>query len=95
MDISIVIPLYNEAESLPELHSWIKTVMDQHKLTYEVIFVDDGSKDNPSGRGGRRPTASAYRARSEPDRASCPDHPDHARSGIQLHSSGASGPPAP
>ena len=46
MDISIVIPLYNEAESLPELHSWIKSVMDQHKLSYEVIFVDDGSKDN-------------------------------------------------
>ena len=46
MNISIVIPLYNEAESLPELHSWIKTVMDQQKLSYEVIFVDDGSKDN-------------------------------------------------
>lgn len=46
MNISIVIPLFNEAESLPELHSWIKTVMDKHQFTYEIIFVDDGSKDN-------------------------------------------------
>ena len=45
MNISIVIPLYNEAESLPELHSWIKTVMDHNKLSYEIVFVDDGSKD--------------------------------------------------
>ena len=45
MDISIVIPLLNEAESLPELHAWIKHVMDEHKLSYEVIFIDDGSTD--------------------------------------------------
>jgi glycosyltransferase involved in cell wall biosynthesis len=45
VDISIVIPLLNEAESLPELHAWIKRVMDEHKLTYEVIFIDDGSTD--------------------------------------------------
>lgn len=45
MNISIVIPLYNEAESLPELHSWIKTVMDHNMLSYEIVFVDDGSKD--------------------------------------------------
>ena len=45
MDISIVVPLYNEEESLPELHAWIKRVMDAHGLTYEVIFVDDGSTD--------------------------------------------------
>ena len=45
MDISIVIPLLNEAESLPELHVWIKRVMDEHKLSYEVIFIDDGSTD--------------------------------------------------
>ena len=45
MDISIVIPLLNEAESLPELHAWIKRVMDEHKLSYEVIFIDDGSTD--------------------------------------------------
>ena len=46
MDISIVIPLLNEAESLPELHAWIKKVMDEEGFTYEVLFIDDGSKDN-------------------------------------------------
>lgn len=46
MDISVVIPLYNEAESLPELFSWIERVMDEHHFTYEVIFVDDGSTDD-------------------------------------------------
>lgn len=46
MDISIVVPLYNEAESLPVLFDWIKRVMDEHKFTYEVIFVNDGSTDN-------------------------------------------------
>lgn len=45
MDISVVIPLYNEKESLPELHAWIKRVIDGINLTYEVIFVDDGSND--------------------------------------------------
>ncbi len=45
MDISIVIPLYNEDESLPELHDWIKRVMDANNFSYEVIFVDDGSTD--------------------------------------------------
>ena len=45
-NISIVIPLYNEAESLPELHSWIKTVMEKNNLTYEVWFINDGSSDN-------------------------------------------------
>ena len=45
MDISIVIPLLNEAESLPELYAWIKRVMDEHKYSYEVIFIDDGSTD--------------------------------------------------
>ncbi|MGB4958104.1 MAG: glycosyltransferase family 2 protein [Saprospiraceae bacterium] len=45
MDISLVIPLYNEAESLPELHDWIIRVMVQHNFDYEIIFVDDGSKD--------------------------------------------------
>ena len=45
MDISVVVPLYNEAESLPELHAWIKRVMQQHGFTYEVIFVNDGSTD--------------------------------------------------
>jgi glycosyltransferase involved in cell wall biosynthesis len=46
MDISLVIPLLNEAESLPELSAWIEKVMDEHHYTYEVIFVDDGSTDN-------------------------------------------------
>lgn len=45
LDLSIVIPLFNEDESLPELHTWIKRVANQHNLSYEVIFVDDGSKD--------------------------------------------------
>jgi glycosyltransferase involved in cell wall biosynthesis len=46
MNISIVIPLFNEDESLPELSAWIKRVMDTHQFTYEVIMVDDGSTDN-------------------------------------------------
>ncbi|MFB0946349.1 MAG: glycosyltransferase family 2 protein [Spirosomataceae bacterium] len=46
IQISVVIPLYNEDESLPELHAWIKRVMDEHHYTYEVLFIDDGSKDN-------------------------------------------------
>lgn len=46
MDISIVIPLLDEEESLPELFTWIETVMTKHGFSYEVIFVDDGSRDN-------------------------------------------------
>ena len=45
MDISVVVPLYNEEESLPELFAWIKRVMEAHQFTYEVIFVNDGSSD--------------------------------------------------
>lgn len=45
MDISVVIPLYNEDESLPELHAWIERVMNENGFTYEVIFVNDGSTD--------------------------------------------------
>ena len=45
MDISIVIPLYNEKESLTELHAWIKRVTEREHMTYEMIFVDDGSND--------------------------------------------------
>ncbi len=45
MDISIVIPLLNEEESLPELMGWIKKVMDENHFSYEVMFIDDGSKD--------------------------------------------------
>ena len=45
MDISVVIPLYNEADSLKELFLWIKRVMDNHRFSYEVIFINDGSTD--------------------------------------------------
>jgi glycosyltransferase involved in cell wall biosynthesis len=45
MDISVVIPLLNEVESLPELTSWISRVMQEHNFTYEVLLVDDGSRD--------------------------------------------------
>lgn len=45
MDISVIVPLYNEAESLPELAAWIARVMAENRFTYEVIFVDDGSTD--------------------------------------------------
>lgn len=44
-DISVVVPLYNEVESLPELHEWIKRVMDENSFSYEILFVDDGSND--------------------------------------------------
>lgn len=46
MDISVVIPLYNEEESLPELTAWIRRVMQEHGYSYEIVFVDDGSTDN-------------------------------------------------
>jgi glycosyltransferase involved in cell wall biosynthesis len=45
-DISVVVPLYNEDESLPELYAWITRVMAANKFSYEVIFVNDGSTDN-------------------------------------------------
>lgn len=44
-DISVVVPLFNEAESLPELTSWIDRVMAENGFSYEIVFVDDGSKD--------------------------------------------------
>ena len=46
MDISVVIPLFNEEESLPELYNWIKKVMEENHFSYEVFFVNDGSTDN-------------------------------------------------
>lgn len=46
IDISVVIPLLNEEESLPELTQWIERVMNENNLTYEIVFVDDGSSDN-------------------------------------------------
>ncbi len=46
MNLSIVIPLLNEQESLPELHSWIVKVMKENNYTYEILFIDDGSTDD-------------------------------------------------
>lgn len=46
MDLTIVVPLFNEDESLPELNAWINRVCTQHQISYEVIFVDDGSTDD-------------------------------------------------
>ena len=46
LDLSIVVPLYNESESLPELSDWVDNVVVKSNLKYELIFVDDGSKDN-------------------------------------------------
>ncbi|MFA6830698.1 MAG: glycosyltransferase family 2 protein [Bacteroidaceae bacterium] len=46
MDISVVIPLYNEEESLPELTSWIQKVMEENHFSYEIFFIDDGSTDH-------------------------------------------------
>lgn len=45
LDISVVVPLYNEAESLPELAAWIDRVMRENGFSYELILVDDGSSD--------------------------------------------------
>lgn len=46
MDISVVVPLYNEEESIPELYAWIQRVMKEHHFSYEVVFVNDGSTDH-------------------------------------------------
>ena len=46
MDISVVVPAYNEEESIPELQTWIESVMQANNYTYEVIYIDDGSSDN-------------------------------------------------
>ncbi|MBO4370630.1 MAG: glycosyltransferase family 2 protein [Paludibacteraceae bacterium] len=46
MDITVIVPLYNEAESLPELYAWIKRVVDTANLSHEIIFVNDGSTDD-------------------------------------------------
>lgn len=45
MDISVIVPLYNEAESLPVLHDWIERVMQENHYTYEILFINDGSSD--------------------------------------------------
>ena len=46
MDISIIVPLYNEAESLPHLFEWIERIMNEHSFSHEIIFVNDGSTDD-------------------------------------------------
>jgi len=46
MDISVVVPLFNEEESLPELTAWIKRVMEENNFSYEIMMIDDGSRDN-------------------------------------------------
>ena len=46
MDITVIVPLYNEAESLPELSAWIERVMKENDYSYEIIFINDGSTDN-------------------------------------------------
>lgn len=45
IQVSVVVPLYNEDESLPELHDWIVRVMEENHFTYEILFIDDGSRD--------------------------------------------------
>ena len=45
-DISVIVPLLNESESLPELENWIREVMQREQFTYEIVFIDDGSTDN-------------------------------------------------
>ena len=45
LNISVVVPLFNEEESIKELFLWIKRVMDEHQFTYEVLFINDGSTD--------------------------------------------------
>ena len=49
MQLSLLIPLKNEAESLPELEAWIRRVAEQQGYTYEIIFIDDGSTDRSWG----------------------------------------------
>lgn len=46
MDISVIVPLYNEAESLPELEQWIERVMKENSFSYEILFINDGSTDD-------------------------------------------------
>ena len=46
MDISVVVPLFNEEESLPELAAWIERVMVENHFSYEILMIDDGSRDN-------------------------------------------------
>ena len=60
MDISVIVPLYNEVESLPELTSWISRVMDENGFSYEIILVDDGSNDGSWDMIGRLQSANTH-----------------------------------
>ena len=56
LQISVIIPLFNEAESLPELHDWIVRVMEANNFSYEILFMNDGSTDDsPNRRDGDCP----------------------------------------
>ncbi|MGC8823586.1 MAG: glycosyltransferase family 2 protein [Bacteroidales bacterium] len=67
MDLSIVIPIYNEEESLEELVGWIERVLDEQKFEYEIVMIDDGSSDNSwnvvEGLAARRSHVKAIRFR--------------------------------
>lgn len=67
MDISVIVPLYNEDESLPELTAWIQRVMEAHRFSYEIVMVDDGSRDNSwnliKGLSAQNPNIKAIRFR--------------------------------
>ena len=76
MDISVVVPLYNEAESLPELQAWISRVMAENGFSYEVIYVNDGSlaRENDAVKGicfrrnyGKSPALNTGFARAQGD----------------------------
>ena len=73
MDLSIVIPLLNEAESLPELEAWIRRVVEKENLSYEIVFVDDGSTDNSwsiiQGLAKNNPNIHALRFRKNYDKS--------------------------
>jgi glycosyltransferase involved in cell wall biosynthesis len=74
MNISVVVPLYNEEESLPELYDWIARVMQANKFTYEVIFVNDGSTDKSwdviQRLGAQHPEAKGIRFRKNQGKSS-------------------------
>ncbi|MDX1665982.1 MAG: glycosyltransferase, partial [Saprospiraceae bacterium] len=46
IDLSVLVPVYNEEESLPELEQWIRRVVEGKGYSYEIIFIDDGSRDS-------------------------------------------------
>jgi glycosyltransferase involved in cell wall biosynthesis len=75
MDISVVVPLLNEEESLPELAAWIDRVMQENKFSYEVVFIDDGSRDGSwkviEGLAAANPNLKGVRFRRNYDHHGC------------------------